>query len=278
MAERAAGRATECRQSDSMDAHAVANRGGEPMSTAPGLNRSDPELAVRPVLAPTGFLRRAGTFFVHEFLDILPPTIFFAIGFNLILLTTNLLLADYGARFSSFLLATAGALVVGKAVLVANAMPAIRRYDRAPLIRPILFKTTFYWAIVFIARLLEHWIKFSLAEHRWFGAFLPHEIATFSWHRFVAIQLWIFVLFLIYVTASEFNRLFGHGELARIMLTYRPSQLQLNRRERIRELARLSRLADAHSADEFRNPASSAHAQLVEIVRRLARDARAHAS
>jgi hypothetical protein len=36
----------------------------------------------------------------------LPPTIFFYIGFNLIALTTNLIVADYGAAFGSFMLAT----------------------------------------------------------------------------------------------------------------------------------------------------------------------------
>ena len=33
---------------------------------------------------------------------------------------------------------------LGKAVLVANKMSLLRRYDRAALIRPILFKTVFY--------------------------------------------------------------------------------------------------------------------------------------
>jgi hypothetical protein len=226
--------------------------------------------------APVGLARRAGAFLLREFLEILPPTIFFIIGFNLIVLTTNLILADYGAQFASFMLATAGALIVAKALLVANAMSVIRRYDRAPLIRPILFKTVFYWAAVFIARLLEHWIEYLLSRDYVFGGFLKNEIAAFSWHRFIAVQLWIFVLFLVYVTASEFNRLFGHGELGRILFTYRPSELQLNRRERIHELVRLGKLADAHSLDELRDPASSAHAQLVDIVQRLARQARPH--
>src|SRR5215831_6125151 len=117
-------------------------------------------------LPPTsaGFVRRAGAF-LHELREMLPPTIFFFVGFNLILLTTNLLLANYGAQFLNFMLATAAALVVGKAVLVANATRSIRRYDRAPLIRPILFKTLFYWAVVFAARLLEHFIRFWLIEH-----------------------------------------------------------------------------------------------------------------
>ena len=89
--------------------------------------------------------------------------------------------------------------------------------------------------------------------------------------RFAAIQIWILVLFLIYVTGSELNHLFGDGELRRILFTHRRSELQLNRRQRIRELRRLSDLADAHTVAEFRDPTSAAHHQLVDIVRRLAR-------
>jgi hypothetical protein len=73
------------------------------------------------------------------------------------------------------------------------------------------------------------------------------------------------------VTASEVSHLFGPGELRRLFFTSRPSELQLNRRQRIRELLRLSRLMDAHSIDEFRNPASLAHQELIEILHPLAR-------
>ena len=225
-----------------------------------------------------GLARRVGAFLLREFLEILPPTIFFIIGFNLIVLTTNLILADYGAQFASFMLSTAAALIVAKALLVANALPVVRRYDRAPLIRPILFKTVFYSVAVFIARLLEHWIEYLLSRDYVFGGFLKHEMATFSWDRFIAIQIWIFVLFLIYVTASEFNHLFGEGDLWHLLFTSRPSELPLDRRQRIGELIRLGKLADAHSLDEFRDPNSAAHAELVGIVGRLAAGPNARAS
>jgi len=244
------------------------------MRSAPVLERENTpefEIASEEAHAPSGLARRVGAFLLRELREMLPPTIFFFVGFNLIVLTTNLLLADYLVAFGNFVVATTAALVVGKSVLVANAMALLRRYDRAPLIQPILFKTTIYWAVVFVARLLEHWIRFTFVEHHPLGTFLPHMVATFSWHRFAAIQIWVLVLFLIYVTASEFNHLFGHGELARILFTYRPSELQLNRRQRVRELVRLGRLADAHSVDEFRDPTNIAHTQVVDIVRRLAR-------
>ncbi len=234
-------------------------------------NSPKPVVPAAPAAALAGIGRRAGSWFLHELREILPPTIFFLIGFNLIVLTTKLLVADYFVAVGSFMVATVAALVVGKAVLVANAMPFLRRFDRAPLIQPILFKTVVYWAVVFVARLLEGFLHFWLIEHNRLSDFLPHLAAIFSWYRFTAIQLWILVLFLIYVTASELNHLFGDGELRRIFFTHRRSELQLNRRQRIRELARLSRLADAHSVEEFRDPTSNAHRQLVDIVRRLAR-------
>jgi hypothetical protein len=217
-----------------------------------------------------GVAHRIGARLLHEAREALPPTIFFFVGFNVIVLTTNLLVAEYLVAVSNFMLATVAALVVGKAVLVANKIPLLRRYDRAPLIQPILFKTAFYWVVVFLARLLERFVHFVL-EGNPAGDFIAHLATTFSWHRFSAISLWILVLFLIYVTASEFSHLFGPGELRRLFFTSRPSGLQLNRRQRIRELLRLSRLMDAHSIDEFRHTTSPAHRELIDILQPLAR-------
>jgi hypothetical protein len=220
---------------------------------------------------PVGFVRRLGARLLHEIREALPPTIFFFVGFNFVVLTSNLLVARYLIGLSNFMLTTLAALVVGKAVLVANKIPLLRRYDRAALVRPILFKTAFYWVMVFLARLLERFVHFFVLEHNHPADFFRYLITTFSWHRFVAISLWICVLFLIYVTASEFSHLFGPGEIPRLLFTNRPSELRLNRRQRMRELLRLSRLADEHSADEFQNPTSAAHRELIDIVLRLAR-------
>jgi hypothetical protein len=62
-------------------------------------------------------------FLIKELREVVPPTVFFAVGFNLIVLTTDLILADYRASFGNFMVATMTALVVGKAVLLANVTP-----------------------------------------------------------------------------------------------------------------------------------------------------------
>jgi hypothetical protein len=95
------------------------------MRTKPiGYDHSSPQVdpSAKPIGTPAALGRRVGAFLLRELREMLPPTIFFFVGFNLIVLTTNLILADYFAAFGNFMIATATALVVGKAVLVANAM------------------------------------------------------------------------------------------------------------------------------------------------------------
>jgi hypothetical protein len=134
------------------------------------------------------------------------------------------------------------------------------------LIQPILYKTAFYWVVVFFARLLRRLCIFVRGEFT--GRFHPYLRTIFSWHRFSAISC----------GSSSIPDLcdglgnqpsFRPRRAAAAILHVRPSDLQLNRRQRIRELLRL--VADAHSVEEFRNPTSLAHRQMVEILQRLAR-------
>ena len=162
-------------------------------------------------------------FLVNELKEVLPPTVFFALGFNLIVLTIDLILADYLRTFASFLVATTTALVVGKSVLVAGALPFLRRFDTAPIIQPVLFKTAIYWSVVFVVRFLEKLVEY-LAAGGTIGGVPEYIVAHFSWHRFAAIQLWIFVLFLIYTSVAELNGVLGAGQLRKIFFSKRSPQ------------------------------------------------------
>src|SRR5215469_9983134 len=165
-------------------------------------------------------------FLIKELKEVLPPTVFFAAGFNLIVLTINLVLADYLAGFANFMVATMAALVVGKAVLVANAMPFLRRFGTAPMIQPVLFKTIVYWAVVFLVRFLEKLVEYFFAGGTFAG--IPKYVTThFTWHRFAAIQIWIFVLFLMFTSVSELKTGLGDGELAKMFFSRRSSKKKL---------------------------------------------------
>ena len=53
----------------------------------------------------------------------------------------------------------------------------------------------------------------------------------FTWDRFAAIQIWIFVLFLVYTSIAELNARLGHGELVKIFFTRHSSELKPTRPE-----------------------------------------------
>ena len=218
---------------------------------------------------PTPLLRRAVTWWLAQVKHALPPTIFFFIGFNLILWTKRLILQEHGVEFSGFFTAIVAALLVGKAVLVTDNLPFMRRFDGAPMIQPILFKSAIYWVCVLIVRLVEEIVHFVAAGGA-IAAFEDHFVNHFSLPRFLSIQIWLMVLFLAYVTIHELNQLFGDGELYRLFFRWRSSEAKLTRRQRIRLLTRLNRLTEANPIEAFSDRTSPVHAELVAILHELA--------
>src|SRR6516165_2691754 len=95
-------------------------------------------------LRPDELAAPSFAWWVAQIKHVLPPKIFFFVGFNLILWTKQLILKEHGIDFSGFVTATFAALLIGKAVLVTDNLPFMHRFDGAPLIQPIL-KTVIYW-------------------------------------------------------------------------------------------------------------------------------------
>ena len=218
---------------------------------------------------PTALLRRAVIWWLAQMKHALPPTIFFFIGFNLILWTKRLILEEHGVEFSGFFTAIVAALLVGKAVLVTDNLPFMRRFDGAPMIQPILFKSAIYWLCVLIVRLAEEVVHFVAAGGA-IADFGDHFVNHFSLPRFLSVQIWLMVLFLAYVTIHELNKLFGDGELYRLFFRWRSSEAKLTRRQRIRLLTRLNRLTEANPIEAFSDRTSPVHIELVAILHELA--------
>lgn len=212
--------------------------------------------------------------FFHGWLRVirhmLPPTLYFFTAFNLIVFTTNLLAHDYWFNLTGFMLASTTALIVGKVVLVVDKVRVIDKFRGAPLIQPILYKTVFYGVIVTIVRYVEKMLHF-IFDARGFDAAAQAAVLDFSWHRFVAVQVWIFVCFLIYVTASELNALVGDGQLRRLFFHHRSSEYRLTRRQHIRALMEISRLARDTPHEQLLDPATPQGSRLVALVDRLRR-------
>src|SRR5215470_6812158 len=90
----------------------------------------------------------------------LPPTIFFFIMLQIVAAIRVLMLKGTGISVSSPLQTTIAALILGKAVLIADMIPLINRYPDKPLAYNVVWKTLLYLVVATFIHYLEHLIDF----------------------------------------------------------------------------------------------------------------------
>jgi hypothetical protein len=144
----------------------------------------------------------------EEFLKILPPTIFFFIALSLIAIIRVLMLKGTGIPVSTPVQIAVAALILGKAVLIADMLPIINRYPDKPLAYNVLWKTVIYVLLAMLLHYVERLIDFSRAAG---GIVAGNEklLAEIVWPHFWAIQIVLVVLIFTYCVLHELVRLIG---------------------------------------------------------------------
>jgi hypothetical protein len=162
----------------------------------------------------------AAAFIKQEFFQVLPPTIYFLITFNIVVLTTAMALKEFEVHISGHAAATMLALIVAKVVLVVDKIKYVRRFDGKPLVYPVFFKAFTYSLVVFLFRLLEHWIP-GLFETGTIAGATEHLLDGIIWRFFFMAQIWIFVLFIVYFAFAALIEVFGLTTQYLIMAFFR---------------------------------------------------------
>ena len=151
----------------------------------------------------------------EEFFKLLPPMIFFFIALHIVAFIHALMLKKTGIAPSSSVSIAVAALILGKAVLIADILPLINRFPNKPLIYNVAWKTFIYWlisvAIHYVERLIEFWRHAGS-----FDAANQKLLAEIVWPHFWAIQLILFVLIAMYCTVHELVRVIGKEKIMRI--------------------------------------------------------------
>ncbi len=159
----------------------------------------------------------------HEFAEMIPPTIYFFVIFHIIALIRELMTKNTGIDISTTTSIGIASLILGKAVLVANALPFINRFPEKPLIWNVCWKTALYFFVALVIHYLEHLYDFwKIAPG--FAAANQKLLSEIVWPHFWAIQILLTVLIFVYCVASELARLVGPGKLKRMFFGPMPSK------------------------------------------------------
>ena len=160
-------------------------------------------------------MKAFGRWLAREFLEVLPPAIFFLVGFHMLSLTRSLMLREYGIHAATAAGATVGALLVAKVVLIADSLPVINRFPAKPLIYNVAWKTTIYVLAALVVHYLEHLVPlwWRVGDLRTANHQLMGEVV---WPHFWVVQLWLVVLLFMYCAMRELIRAIGPHEVKRM--------------------------------------------------------------
>jgi hypothetical protein len=117
---------------------------------------------------------------IGEIVQIFPITLFFFVGFGLILLIVKLVLRDYSVQVGVLSRAMLRSLVAGKVVILLENVHLDERFPNWPRSTLIELKTGFYSTGAVIAGIIEK-IYRTLAILGWTGLGNPRGLAEFEW-------------------------------------------------------------------------------------------------
>ena len=151
----------------------------------------------------------------EEFLAVLPPTIFFLVTLHIVAVVRMLIAKGTNFQPLSTISILVAALILGKAVLIADMLPMINRYPDKPLIYNVMWKTAIYLLVSAVIHYAERLIDFS-REAGGIAAGNAKLLAEIVWPHFWATQIILLVLILMYCAGRELGRLIGGDKLRRL--------------------------------------------------------------
>jgi hypothetical protein len=160
-------------------------------------------------------MSKLSTTLKKEFFELLPPTIFFFVALHIVAFVRVLMLKGTGIAPLSTISIAVAALILGKAVLIADMLPMINRFPNKPLIYNVAWKTLIYLLAATVIHYLERLVDFWRQAG---GLVAGNEklLSEIIWPHFWAIQIILLVLIVMYCTMHELVRVIGREKVLRI--------------------------------------------------------------
>jgi len=147
-------------------------------------------------------------FIKHEAKELLIVTLFFLLGFLLILGLFELMLEDYDIQFNAWVKAVVGALVLAKVVLILRGRAFTQAFPNSYGIVRVLYKTMIYLVGVFVILTLERVLE-AYGDAGGFLTALKHIAETRKIYHIMAVTLLVGVLLTVFNCWEELLREVG---------------------------------------------------------------------
>ena len=148
----------------------------------------------------------------YEFLEMLPPTIYFFVILHIVVIMRALITRGYEITLPTSASVIIAALILGKSVLIANMLPFINRFPEKPLIWNVGWKTVMYTLVALVVHYLEHLYEYW-KEAPSLVAANQKLLADLNWPHFWAIQILLVTLIAVYCVVAELSRVIGRNKL-----------------------------------------------------------------
>jgi hypothetical protein len=161
----------------------------------------------------------------NEAREVLVAAVFFSTGFCLILLADRLITRGSGIEVVSFVRALVGGLVVAKVLLIVDLFPFVHAFPDTPLVKNIVWKSSLYVAASLVFRYLEPFLRYLF---KGLGLANAHSLALheFTLPRTWAVEIWLAMLLVAFVTMRELVRVVGSNEMREIFFGSRDKPAQ----------------------------------------------------
>lgn len=142
----------------------------------------------------------------------LATALFFSTGFCLILIAERLVTRGSGIEVAGFFQALYGGLIVAALLRVVDSLPFVDAFLGKPLIHNIVWKSSLYIVASLVYRYAKPLVKY-LFQGQSLSAAASSALQEFMLARRWAIEIWVAMLVVVYVTMIELVRVVGRDRL-----------------------------------------------------------------
>ncbi|MGH0032197.1 MAG: hypothetical protein ACQGVC_20595 [Myxococcota bacterium] len=165
-------------------------------------------------------MSRTLAFLKKELLEMIPPTVFFLVVFHVVVLGRSLLGGGTAISMTTAAAATVGALVVGKSILIADALPLFRLFRERRLIYNILWRVFLYLCVVLVFQVLEELVPRAIESGL---PSLDQLAAEIDWARFWGTHLVLALFLVFYTVVTALIEIIGERRCLEILFGWEPA-------------------------------------------------------